>query len=549
MNRRVPATVRARKIAAITGLAALSSCSELGVTNLNAPGIDLVFSTPAAVEQTIASGYQSCSNATLTLGEGALVPQLAALSLEGYTSAGNFAMGVRVGIPRQPISNTLGSPSILADYSRLALGGRLAANAVTALDRITARGATLGTDAQDLRARAFGFFAVGCHQGWLGMAFDSAAIVSPGIAGDSIPPLSGAREVMAAAIAMLDTAITIASHPAARGPGGFPLPAHWLAGNALNDADFVRLVRSLRARFRAGVARTPEEREALDWNAIIADAEAGVATDFTIAASPTAGWFVNANAFLAGPFLQASPMYYGMADVSGGYDAWLSLPPDQRQAFLVITPDMRWPQGETRTEQRANSVVPASLISRPYLANRIGVDPPGHPWGVSQYYFDRLAYIRNSSNVGAFPSITRVELDLLAAEGYLRGGNVAAAAAKIDITRVGRGELPALTGVVTGVEQPVPGDAMCVPRVPAPPLYTSTVCGNIWEALKWEKRMETAFTGVGQWFFDSRGWGDLIEHTALEFPVPFEEMVARRRSSYPLGGGLESSARRGTYGF
>src|SRR5439155_1842460 len=131
----------------------------------------------------------------------------------------------------------------------------------------------------------------------------------------------------------------------------------------------------------------------------------------------------------------------------------------------------------------------------------------------------------------------------------LRAGNVAAAATKIDVTRVGRGQLPALSGAITRADQPVPGTSECVPHVPAPPAYTSAVCGNIWEAMKWEKRMETAYTGFGQWYFDARGWRDLVQGTALEFPVPYQELGARLHPYYSLGGGLRSSATKGTYGF
>ena len=43
----------------------------------------------------------------------------------------------------------------------------------------------------------------------------------------------------------------------------------------------------------------------------------------------------------------------------------------------------------------------------------------------------------------------KAENDLLAAEGYIRTGKIAEAAAKIDLSRVANGGLPALTGVVT----------------------------------------------------------------------------------------------------
>ena len=62
--------------------------------------------------------------------------------------------------------------------------------------------------------------------------------------------------------------------------------------------------------------------------------------------------------------------------------------------------------------------------------------------------------------------------------------------------------------------------------------------------------METAFTGWASWYFDSRGWGDLAEGTALEYPVPYQELDARRKPIYDLGGvGGKSAAVKGTYGF
>jgi hypothetical protein len=70
------------------------------------------------------------------------------------------------------------------------------------------------------------------------------------------------------------------------------------------------------------------------------------------------------------------------------------------------------------------------------------------------------------------------------------------------------------------------------------------------EAMKYEKRMETAYTSVARWWIDGRGWGDLIEGTALQYPVPRQEMNARQKQPYPLGGsGGQSAAPRGTYGF
>jgi hypothetical protein len=518
------------------GLLALSGCVSLDVTNTDAPDIERVLSSPAALEQTIAGGYQSCHNAIMF--NSALGPLLNAAFEAGSTTIPPSSVNSRSGA----FSSSVGSGE---DFLRLSLGARLSVTSLDALDKLIASGGSLGTAAQNARARAFGFFAIGCHQAWLAMIYDSAAVVTPKLAADAIPPLSGAQDVMRAALALLDSAIAIATSSVATGTGGFPLPAAWMnASGQLSRDDFVRVVRSLRARFRAGVARTPEQRGAVNWPAVIADVDGGITSDFTITVSATAGWGTGFNN--ASPAM--SNFYYGMADTSGGYDAWLSLPLNQRTPFLVFTPDRRWPGGTTRAAQLDSSVVPTSLASRPYVSIRTQTDASVFTYTHTSYTFNRLAFLRNAGNVGPFPEITRAEMNLLAAEGFLRAGNIAAAAARIDSTRVRRGQLAALSGSITSVGQPVPGGRACVPRVPRPAL-TGTQCGDIWEALKWEKRMETALTGFAQWFFDSRGWGDLVEGTALEFPVPSNELAARHLPDYSLGGGFPSSAKKGTYGF
>jgi len=70
--------------------------------------------------------------------------------------------------------------------------------------------------------------------------------------------------------------------------------------------------------------------------------------------------------------------------------------------------------------------------------------------------------------------------------------------------------------------------------------------------MKWEKRMETAYTAFGAWYFDSRGWGDLPEGTPVHWAPPYEDLLARgyaKNDVYSVGGGLPGSAAKGTYGW
>src|SRR6266516_2279256 len=370
---------------------------------------------------------------------------------------------------------------------------------------------------------------------------------------------------MTAALGYLDSAIAVVTAD----PSGFPLPSAWLNGNALTAAQFIQLCRSYQARFRAKVGRTPAERATANWTTIIADANAGITADFqiTMVPPPAGGWDISwmLQHFATGSanWHQMSQFWLGMADTSGaanpaaGYDNWLSTAPASRVAFTVVTPDRRFPQGTTRAAQQANSptpTAPLAFTATPYVRNRpSGEDQPGDPLGISQYDVYRPRAFVNASRNGPYPIMTAAEIRLYAAEGYIRTGNIPQAARLIDVSRVGNGKLPALD--TTGVALPdtltaVPGGTGCVPRVPdVAQGYKRTKCGAIWDALKWEYRMETAYAGYGMWFFAGRGWGDLPQYTALNWAVPYQEMDARRKPFYGVGGqGGRDAAGPGNYG-
>jgi hypothetical protein len=304
------------------------------------------------------------------------------------------------------------------------------------------------------------------------------------------------------------------------------------------------------------VARTPAERAAVDWAAVIADANAGIPADFNIAMSPAAGWDVvwPIQQYATGPanWHQMSQFWIGMADSIGpaadNYDTWLAEQPSLRDPFLIVTADRRFPQGLDRAAQVALAV-PGNFTSIPYLRNRgPGEDQPGQPLQISMYDFYRSRAFQTASRIGNYPIMTRAEIRLLAAEGYLRTGNLAAALLRIDSSRTLVAQLPSIAGLTDTVTA-IPGGNACVPRVPVAPTYRVSACGRVWDALKWEYRMETMYTGYGMWYFAGRGWGDLPEGTALQFPVPYQEMDTRAQTFYGQGGvGLPGGAPRGNYG-
>jgi hypothetical protein len=403
----------------------------------------------------------------------------------------------------------------------------------------------------------------GVALGNLALAYDSASILSENDPPEAIIPLSGYQDVMAAAMRDLDSAIAVIT----ANPTVPAFPSTWINGNPLSGANFIRLLRSYKARFRADVARTPADRAAVDWAAVIADVQNGIASDLIISMDPSTGWDViwPAQQFAPGSasWGQVHQFILGMADTSGAYAAWLATPRAGRGPFLVVTPDKRLPQGTTRAAQNADTLrggysqfyTTGTNPGRPYARNRpAGEDAPQDPFGMSFYEWARHRgfFLAKPTRTGPYPVMTRAEMHLLEAEGYLRQGQYALAIPLINETRADtlRGGLPAIPLTVADSVTPVPGGTGCVPQVPdIAQGFKGVKCGNVWDAMKWEYRLETGLAGYGMWYFAARGWGDLPEGTAIQWPVPNQEMLTRRQAFYGMGGvGLPGGSGKGNYG-
>jgi hypothetical protein len=538
-------------VAVATFLCITTACEDsLGVANTNNPDRDRTLATALDVQSVGASQFQQVISGTL--GNIARVQTgMLTAAFENASGLANNGLGPRSGIPRQPIDNGRGNAYQTENFNDFRILTIAARTSADVLVRAKAPEFTLGTTVGDVnRLIAFAYFVNGVAMGNVSLVYDSAGVPRESDSPTDIVPLEGYMDVNAAALEALDSALVYAQKP-----GTTALPTNWLTGPAgpeVSVANFIRVIRSYKARLRAGVARNPTERAAVNWNEVIADATNGITADLQVRMDPTAGWDYNWLAatlhFRDANWHQQSYYIIGMADVSGGFDAWLATPRDSRTPFLIVTPDLRFPQGATRQAQ--NDVGQGAPTGRRYFRNRApGLDQAAVGWANSWYDHYRWYAFSQANRVGLFPIFTKAENDMLAAEGYLRTGNVAAAAALIDLTRTTAG-LPALTGAVTSATDPVPGGASCVPRVPVAPNFTSTACGSVFEAMKWEKRMETAYTTYGAWFFDSRGWGDLPEGTPLQWPVPNQELDARLKPIYNLGGvGQPSGAGPSTYGY
>jgi len=596
-----------RKLISCAFLAAsvgVGACEKtLEVTNPTAGETKRVLGTPDDAENVLGSYYKRWHSglygtANANNPPGNFEGMANVMSLQNYSSLANNCQNQRAPFSGATNSNapgnTCGSDQANVYFVENEVN-RLASNFLVSVKN----GLALASVARENRDKSFAEFLRGISLGYVAMFYDSSAIISPDISTDAaecipdalsgvcIGKMKGYREVFDSAMAAFARAITYAN-AGGSGDNGFPLPSAWIPSpTSFTATEFVRLIRSYRARIRANVARTPAERAAVDWDAVIADAVAGITEDHLNTTSTTVGPFggwrrIYDPGNTANTWHQMPPFFIGMADASGSYATWIHQPIPERGAgsvsFFMVTPDLRFPQGATRTAQQAdfalNSCGSASQICKRYFINRpSGLDQnSGVGWGWSNYDFARYHswQIRGDGTArnGNLVFFTKAELDLLEAEGQYRKGNYARVAELINKTRT-RGMEPrsatdtnqvarggGLPAVIADATVDVPGGAACVPKVPIAPTFDTVGCGKLWDALKYEKRIETAYTTFAPWYLDGRGWGDIPKDTPLFWAVPYQDLQARGTKIQDIygagigpGNAANSAAALGVYGW
>ncbi len=146
----------------------------------------------------------------------------------------------------------------------------------------------------------------------------------------------------------------------------------------------------------------------------------------------------------------------------------------------------------------------------------------------SYYYFHRLGR-GTTFESGPLLIMTVAEMDLLKAEALIRLNRATEAIPLINKTRVSNGDLPPVT------LEGVPGPS-CTPR------KLDGSCGSLWDALRYEKRMEGIGVEAGVAHWDGRAWGAFVEDTPVDYPIPGNQLQLLGLEYYSRGGGQSGSA-------
>jgi len=508
-------------LAALVSMALVACGDPLTVVNRNNPETSRVLAKPTDVEKLIADSYNAFYVFSHYIGPRI---QNSNIAFEHAGNPANFGQIDASQLPRVALLNDL-TNSYQSSYSNEYYGMNSALSAANDGLRALNGGTNLGSTALNARASAWAKFVQGLTIGHLAIDYDSVFVVDESTAIEDAGFVAS-DSAMKVAFAKFQQAIDLAT------ANSFTIPSTWVPGNSWSSTDFVKVIRSYRARYRAAVARTPAERASVDWNAVIADVDNGIASTVSVTHDGLNLWY-DYYAYImsfSGTWNSVAYQFMGMADTTGAFQSWSATPLASRTSFFVGTPDLRWPRGNTATAQTASR---GTYISYKGTANHTRAERGTWRW--SRYLFDRYRTYW-ATFIGPYPEILKAEMDYLKAEGLIRSGNTAGALAIINATRATAG-LPAATA--SGVS----GSA-CVPRLP------DGTCGSLLEVMKYEKRMETTSIAPSGFFNDARGWGDLPVNTALDRPVPARELETLGKPVYRNGGsGGRRAAAAGTYNY
>jgi hypothetical protein len=531
--------LRALLAAASIGGFALTACVDLEVINPNAPDAERALGTASDVEALIGGGWGNWWNSVSA--SNSVAPILATASYQHSATAANFGMVEFSSWPKVPVHHLTANVFYNEFANNWIWQYRAVAAVVDGLNAINNGVVELPAD-RDARAKAFGYFVLGLSHGSAALMYDQSYIFDPTIDRSAVA-LHPYTDVMEAALGYFDQAI-------AESQGMANIPVTWMS-RTVTGAELRQLAYAYKARYRAAVARTWAERQAVDWPAVIADLDNAITADWSVDVVSGSGFSSGAlvNMPRYGPWGQLSYQVLGMADQSGNYQEWIARDPWSRHPnlstdqtsdpFLIITPDLRFPQGATIAAQQAADGV---LFEIPTASGGYGAQwnrPDRGPfrWSYYRYIGNDMWLLTAANRTAGMKEITVDEMRLLRAEANYHLGQLGPAATLINVTRTAAGlNATDAAGLNTS----------CVPKLP------NGNCGGLFEMLKWEMRLETMYQGLhlAPWYFHGRGWGDLAEGTFLHMPVPGREAELLMMEPYTFGGSSgQGAAPVGTYGY
>lgn len=535
----------------------LGACYDLGVDPNSGIGRDKVLSTPADLEVFAASTFLNMWAAMTNSYPWAGFSVMAEEIESSNSRRGMYDLGKT---PREALNNSASYASYGFIKSGWANFYEAIANANDVLGSIERNNIRIVdiTNNRDNTSRTVSFSKMlqGVSHLYLGMMYDSAAILPETIDLQDVQalydiPLRPYPEVVDSGLKFLEEALVILD------TANFVLPRTdqlWIYGTQSSSGELEQFIHSQMARALAYSARTPGERATVDWAAVLDHINKGIVQDFgprgrpntlldfeywQLATTHPVGLFAGNNTTNSAR-ARVDPRIVGPADTSAAFRTWLARLA-QPGGDSVHPPAIL--SGDRRIEQASATF--DSTKSGSHLIRYYPADPPASQMPVergkkyySNYWFNATAPLGNhldALSIRQHIVLTVNEMNLLKAEALIRLGRAAEAVDIINTTRtqiIGPG--PNLAPVsLTGTTSPsstAAEIAACVPK------RADGTCGDLFDALIYEKRLLTYGYDALTAFADMRGWGCLVPGTPLQLPVPADQLILMGKPVYTFGG-------------
>ncbi len=459
-----------------------ASCTkDLDIENLNDPDKERALKNPEDVKSIALSGFYNwfmSNNSSIS-------PRMAmwVMADQGTCSWGNSGMYHLSSEPRQVFSNSVSYTYayIFEAYWEELYGNLVMMNNV--LEKIY-DGMEInieGTDETEM-VKASAYFIQGLSLGYLGLVYDQAYIMKQ-YSNPNTETLSPYMDVIEAAIVSLDSVVVICNRPGV----SFTLPDNYINGSLYSDVELVKMAKSFAARLLVYAPRNATENEQIDWNRVLAYANAGIETDLApyMDGSTWTSWF----------------RYYTVRP------GWARI--DCRIINLI---DHNYPWRFPDDGQNPSAAYPHDQrLNTDFVFSAQNNMKPERGY----YHYSNYEYVRYplsiTTSTGLSPDFLVSENDLFRAEALVNTGDIAGAVQILNSgARVLRGELSPLAQDISKE------DAL--------------------KAIFYERDIELIQTGFGIAFFDMRRRNMLQEGTLLHFPIPAKELMVMDLPVYTFGG-------------
>jgi len=516
------------RLAAMLAVIGTAGCKSLEVTNPNAPDAERAFSDPGAVAGLVTGAMRNWVQTRETY-DGALVLSAVAdaytaswnnFNLRYYTSYGNECPE-RCGWDNRPTSSF---KTQIETFWYGYYGLLSAVNDVLTAIRIN--DVQIGTPANTNMLEAVAVMLQGVVFSQIALNYDQGFIVDEAtdLSNPLALPLEDRAVIRDAAIAKFNEAATLmqASPFSAT-------PSTWLGatnGPSYSSTQLIKLVRTMQAEALAYYPRTAAENAQVNWAQVATYASQGISTaggadlefytDLVNMFSGLKHWSSDGGTMRVDTRL-AAVLTAGANPAKVHVTPWPGPPGNpQPLAFDARVGDGTW--GPSDDFVGSGTVTEDAGAGSEFAWSSKAIFNPTR----GQYHQSNLIHIRytylsspgyglpGEDGTGLTPVYLRSMNDLLWAEGLIRGGGSAATAAGlINITRVGKGHLAALTGAEG---QPA-----------------------LLAALHYENMTELLGIGATP-FYERRRYDELWPMTPRHMPIPAKELSVLKKELYSFGG-------------